>query len=160
MQGGPLWASRTLWQWGAEGISMAAAAALPGGLPRVAAAAAGSWGSTPRRWRREDAPGRLLLPAGCGQGQLRGGEPGAAPAGQQAGSEGLRRPRSGVRGAGRPWLAVGARTCGGALEAARGPVLGADTASFSAERQSPAWLRWQHMCPAGPLTTVCSPVSC
>lgn len=37
---------------------------------------------------REDAPRCLLLPASCGQGQLRGGEPGAAPPGQQAGSEG------------------------------------------------------------------------
>lgn len=37
---------------------------------------------------REDAPGRLLLPPSRGEGKLRGGEPGAAPAGQQAGSEG------------------------------------------------------------------------
>lgn len=39
--------------------------------------------------RREDAPGCLLLPPSRGEGQLRGGEPRAAPAGQQAGSEGL-----------------------------------------------------------------------
>lgn len=93
--GGPLCAPRSLWRRGADGISMAAATALPGGRPRVAAAAAGRWGSPPRGRRRENAPSRLLLPASCGQGQLRGGEPGAAPAGQQAGSEGL-------RGAGRP----------------------------------------------------------
>lgn len=35
--------------------------------------------------RREHAPGRLLLPAGRGQGQLRGGDAREAPAGRQAG---------------------------------------------------------------------------
>lgn len=69
----------------APGISMAAGAALAR--------------------RRENVPGCLLLPAGRGQGQLRGGEPGAAPPGPQAGSEGLgrgararRRAQLGVRG--------------------------------------------------------------
>lgn len=35
--------------------------------------------------RREHAPGRLQLPAGRGQGQLRGGDARETPAGRQAG---------------------------------------------------------------------------
>lgn len=68
----------------------AAGRAGPGGAGRRALSGPG---------RRDHAPGRLLLPPSRGEGQLRGGEPGAAPAGQQAGSEGL------VAGE-RPWPAV------------------------------------------------------
>lgn len=70
----------------------AAGRAGPGGAGRRALSGPG---------RRDHAPGRLLLPPSRGEGQLRGGEPGAAPAGQQAGSEGLaagERPWPAVRG--------------------------------------------------------------
>lgn len=62
---------------------------------------------------REDAPGCLPLPPSRGEGQLRGGEPGAAPAGQQAGTEGL------VRGHGRAWCGVRGRCRGAAVTRSR-----------------------------------------
>lgn len=60
-----------------------------------------------RARRREDAPGCLLLPAGRGQGQLRGGEPGAAPPGPQAGTERLGcGARARREGNGRGWAVI------------------------------------------------------
>lgn len=49
------------------------------------------WAASTEGWRgREDASGRLLLLARGGEGKLRGGEPGAAPPGRQAGNGGCR----------------------------------------------------------------------
>lgn len=85
---------------------MAAAGALPAG--RARAAAPGAEGTGAVVWRRDHAPGCLLLPPGRGEGQLRGGEPGAAPARQQAGSEG---PGPALREAGGLGLAGFAPLC-------------------------------------------------
>lgn len=88
----PKWPSRRR----ARAVKLRAGRSMAAAGPGISMAAGAA-----RARRQEDAPGCLLLPEGRGQGQLRGGEPGAAPPGPQAGSEGLGRgvrARLGVRG--------------------------------------------------------------